>query len=450
MTIGFIFVIIISRYLHRSLKASLSEQWHKVLNGLMIAAAVLLVLEIIFPVLKPVTMWFGHILLLYIVYILYGEKEFSTARPVMLAISPFILVSFFTDIIRIIDHEFYSNWTGFLDTASIFAIIWLIAMLIITNRQKKALEKEKRKTKEEEQQNRIMAQMKADLEVQVAERTSELTKQKEELEHALHDLKATQSQLIHSEKMASLGELTAGIAHEIQNPLNFINNFSEVNTELIAEMGTEIKKGNMDEANLIAGDIKQNLEKINHHGKRADAIVKGMLQHSRSSSGQKEMTDINVLADEYLRLAYHGIRAKDKSFNATLKTDYDDSIGNINIIPQDIGRVILNLFTNAFYAALLPPEGGFKDPNYKHEPTVWVNTKKVGDKVEIRVKDNGPGIPQKILDKIFQPFFTTKPTGQGTGLGLSLSYDIVKAHGGEINVKTEEGKGSEFIITLRG
>jgi len=268
------------------------------------------------------------------------------------------------------------------------------------------------------------------------------------LTQTLNDLKAAQAQLIQSEKMASLGELTAGIAHEIQNPLNFVNNFSDVSTELVDEMNTEIDKGNLEDAKQIAQDLKQNLEKINHHGKRAGDIVKGMLQHSRTSSGQKELTDINALADEYLRLAYHGLRAKDKTFNAATKTDYDESIGLINIIPQDIGRVILNLITNAFYAAPLPPEGGFKDPDYIHNPTIWLSTKKVGDKVLISVRDNGPGIPQKILDKIFQPFFTTKPTGQGTGLGLSLSYDIVKAHGGELKVETKEGEGSEFIIQL--
>ncbi|HYM94130.1 MAG TPA: ATP-binding protein [Chitinophagaceae bacterium] len=282
-----------------------------------------------------------------------------------------------------------------------------------------------------------------------------INEEKKILESTLSHLKATQNQLIQSEKMASLGELTAGIAHEIQNPLNFVNNFSEVNSELIAEMKDELTKGNIQEAKTIANGIDENEQKIIFHGKRADAIVKGMLQHSRSSSSVKVPTNINALADEYLRLAYHGLRAKDKSFNATMKTDYDESIGNINIVPQDIGRVILNLITNAFYAAhlLLPagqagPEGGFKDPNYEHKPTVWVSTKKAGDKVLISVRDNGPGIPQKILDKIFQPFFTTKPTGQGTGLGLSLSYDIVKAHGGEIKVETKEGEGSAFSIIL--
>ncbi len=271
-----------------------------------------------------------------------------------------------------------------------------------------------------------------------------LKEEKQRAETALSELQTTQKQLIQSEKMASLGELTAGIAHEIQNPLNFVNNFSEVSKELLGEMKEAIEKGDAEEAKEIMNDVIQNLEKINHHGKRADGIVKGMLQHSRSSSNQKEATVINALADEYFRLAYHGLRAKDKSFNATMKTDFDETIDSINIIPQDIGRVILNLITNAFYVVVekkkQQPEG--------YEPTVSLSTKKINGKVEIKVADNGNGIPQKILDKIFQPFFTTKPTGQGTGLGLSLSYDIIKAHGGELKVETKESEGSEFIISL--
>ena len=287
--------------------------------------------------------------------------------------------------------------------------------------------------------------MKAEeLEKLVAERTNELSLRNAELKEAIQRLKDTQAQLIQSEKMASLGELTAGIAHEIQNPLNFVNNFSEVNKELLSEMNDEIQKGNFEEVKTIAKDVIENEEKINHHGKRADAIVKGMLQHSRSNNGVKEPTDINALADEYLRLAYHGMRAKEKSFNATMKTDFDESIGSINIIPQDIGRVILNLITNAFYAV---KEKQKPEPN-GYESLVTVSTKSLLDKVEITVSDNGNGIPEKVLDKIFQPFFTTKPTGQGTGLGLSLSYDIVKAHGGDLKVETKEGEGSEFHIYL--
>jgi len=285
--------------------------------------------------------------------------------------------------------------------------------------------------------------------IQAEEDLVKLQTEKRRAEDALSELQVTQKQLIQSEKMASLGELTAGIAHEIQNPLNFVNNFSEVSNELMDEMNAEIAKGDFAEAKLIANDIKQNLEKINHHGKRADAIVKGMLQHSRSSSATKEPTDINKLADEYLRLAYHGLRAKDKTFNATMKTDYDEAIGNINVIPQDIGRVILNLITNAFYVVTEKKKSSAAaDPKDRYEPIVTVSTKKTSDKVLISVKDNGNGIPPKVLDKIFQPFFTTKPTGQGTGLGLSLSYDIVKAHGGELKVETKEGEGTEFIIQI--
>jgi signal transduction histidine kinase len=283
-----------------------------------------------------------------------------------------------------------------------------------------------------------------------------LKEEKQRAELALTDLKAAQAQLVQAEKMASLGELTAGIAHEIQNPLNFVNNFSELSNELIEEMQEEMDKGNSDEVKNIVADIRNNLEKINLHGKRADAIVKGMLQHSRPTSGEKQPTDINALADEYLRLAYHGLRAKDKNFNATLKTEFDPAIGKINIIPQDIGRVLLNLINNAFYAV----NEKMKTTDQTYEPTVTVRTilvmasensliRQSANSIIIAVKDNGNGVPQKVLDKIFQPFFTTKPTGQGTGLGLSLSYDIVKAHGGELSVETKEREGSEFIIQLR-
>ena len=271
-----------------------------------------------------------------------------------------------------------------------------------------------------------------------------LGKQKGEIQNTLNELKSTQKQLIQSEKMASLGELAAGIAHEIQNPLNFVNNFSEVNSELIDDMQEELNAGNNNEAISISKVIKGNQEKINHHGKRADAIVKGMLQHSRESKGQIVLTDINPLTDEYLRLSYQGLRARDKAFQASLQTKFDPGVSKINIIPQDIGRVLLNLYNNAFYAVSerkkQQPEG--------YEPTVSVSTRKVDNKVSISVKDNGNGIPEKVKDKIFQPFFTTKPTGQGTGLGLSLSYDIIKAHGGEIIVNTKEGAFTEFTILL--
>ncbi|MGK4568978.1 ATP-binding protein [Flavobacterium sp. 3HN19-14] len=289
---------------------------------------------------------------------------------------------------------------------------------------------------QEQERQQILARQNDELETQVAQRTSELRQ-------SIDNLKATQAQLIQAEKMASLGELTAGIAHEIQNPLNFVNNFSDISNELIDEMNEELDKGDIGEAKAIATDIKQNLEKINHHGKRADAIVKGMLQHSRASSGQKEMTDVNALADEYLRLAYHGLRAKDKSFNAELVTNFDENLPKIPMIPQDIGRVLLNLFVNGFYATQKRKES---DPGFK--PVMEVTTSVKENTIEISVKDNGTGIPQQLIDKIFQPFFTTKPTGEGTGLGLSLAYDIVKAHGGTIKLQSEAGKGTTFTIQL--
>ena len=264
------------------------------------------------------------------------------------------------------------------------------------------------------------------------------------LEKALSDLKATQAQLIQSEKMASLGELTAGIAHEIQNPLNFVNNFSELSNELIEEMNSELDRGSIPEAKTIATDIKQNLEKINFHGKRADTIVKGMLQHSKGSGSKKELTDINALADEYLRLTYHGHRAKNNALNVNIKTSLDSGIGNLDIVPHEIGRLFLNLFNNAFYAVAEKNNQAAEG----YVPFVTVSTKKINNKVEIIIGDNGNGIPNKIVNKIFQPFFTTKPTGQGTGLGLSLSYDIVKAHAGDIKVETKEGEYTKFIIEL--
>jgi signal transduction histidine kinase len=363
----------------------------------------------------------------------------------MIAVLPLIGISLFNDILKTLQYNLYNYLKTFLDIAFSIAITWMIAMLIKSGKQNKALEKERRKTLEEEEKSKFIAAQKEELELIVAERTAEITHQKNELQHALTELKTTQTQLIHSEKMASLGELTAGIAHEIQNPLNFVNNFSEINFDLIEEMKSELDAGNAQAAVLIAENIKDNEQKIIHHGKRADAIVKGMLQHSRSSNGQKELTDINALADEYLRLSYHGLRAKDKSFNATMETHFDESLEKIDVIPQDVGRAFLNLFTNAFYAVTEKKEHSNDD----FKPTVSVFTKKLTNKIEVRIKDNGMGISPKALDKIFQPFFTTKPSGHGTGLGLSLSYDIItKGHGGEMKVETLEGEFAEFIIEL--
>lgn len=273
-----------------------------------------------------------------------------------------------------------------------------------------------------------------------------LAKQKEEIHSALEQLKVTQAQLIHSEKMASLGELTAGIAHEIQNPLNFVNNFSEVSSELIDEAQEEIQKGDLEETKFILQDLKDNLIKINHHGKRAGSIVKGMLEHSRKPDGHKELTDINKLADESLRLSFHGLRAKDKKFQANFKVQLDPNLPLVKVAPQDFGRVLLNLINNAFYAV----NETAKSASETYMPEVTVSTRETQSGIEISVADNGSGIPDSIKEKIFQPFFTTKPTGEGTGLGLSLSYDIItKGHGGELKVESKEGKGTEFLIILK-
>jgi signal transduction histidine kinase len=317
---------------------------------------------------------------------------------------------------------YQTGWFRVLALLALFGLIWLIVRWRTASTRERNIQLEK----------------------EVAKRTEELSRQKKELEQTLGSLKSTQAQLIHAEKMASLGELTAGIAHEIQNPLNFVNNFAELNTELNAEGQDALKSGNWEGAGEILMNMLDNEQKILHHGKRADAIVKGMLQHSQKGSGTKEPTNINNLVTEYLHLAYHGLKAKDKTFNAHLKTDLEQGIDNIDIIPQDIGRVLLNLFNNSFYAVSEKSKTAVPD----YQPTVKVSTRKTSNGIEISVTDNGNGIPQSIKDKIFQPFFTTKPTGEGTGLGLSLSYDIAKAHGGEIRVESKEGIGTEFTLVL--
>lgn len=446
MLFDFIVVIVVVRYLKRNLSSSeLTPVWSRNLSYFIFLAAALFLSQSMIKNLGWLFEWLSHALVLYMAWLIYSKKEWNKARPVLFAFLPLLAINTISDILKVVAKSFYNDWSNYFDTAELFGFVWLIAMVIINSKQRKALEKERIKVEEKEKEIKLTEAMKATLEVQVQERTAELLKQKEELQHALDELKAAQTQLIHSEKMASLGELTAGIAHEIQNPLNFVNNFSEVSNELLEEMKAELEKGDTTEAKIIAEDVKQNLEKIIYHGKRADAIVKGMLQHSRSSSGTKELTDINALCDEYLRLSYHGLRAKDKSFNAKFETKFDESIGRINVMPQDIGRVILNLINNAFYAVSEKKKLNID----KYEPTVTVLTRKENNKILITVADNGTGMPQQVIDKIFQPFFTTKPTGQGTGLGLSLSYDIIKkGHGGELKVKTKEGEGSQFIVIL--
>lgn len=383
------------------------------------------------------------------VYLVVYLPEFHYRRNLVYALLPLVIISITNDIVTFTLPEFSEKYGNYLNTAAIFAVIWAFAMWYISKKQKKSLEIERKKAEEKEKEHLITQQLKDELEVRVRERTSDLTKQKEALEQTLNELKAAQAQLIHAEKMASLGELTAGIAHEIQNPLNFVNNFSEVTNELMEEMKEELENGNISEAMSLILDIEQNMEKINEHGKRAGSIVRGMLLHSRSSSGNMERVNVNNLADEYLRLAYHGLRAKDKTFNATFKTDLDPNLPEIMAIPQDIGRVLLNLISNAFYAvnekAKLIKTSGFVEG---YTPNVKVKTALTNNQVKVLIADNGSGIPEAIKEKIFQPFFTTKPTGEGTGLGLSLSYDIVKAHGGEIQIDSIEEKGTTISVLL--
>ncbi|MCW3114821.1 MAG: histidine kinase [Segetibacter sp.] len=451
MSGNLILLFFLIRYLRKSLSDSDElKKWDKIFKQSLYVIPVLIIIDLALS--QPTILkWLGHLILLAVVGVTYLRWEFRSYKNIVIAILPFALASFIKDFVGLFHNSFFNTLRVSMAIILPCTIVWMVAMLIIFNKQKKALEKERQKRRLEEEENRVMAARKAELEAIVSERTSKLLEQKEELEHALADLHETQGQLIQKEKMASLGELTAGIAHEIQNPLNFVNNFAEVNKELLEELEVEIGNGNLSEARAIAMDLKENEIKIHHHGKRADAIVKGMLQHSRANSGNKELTDINELADEYLRLSYHGLRAKDKDFNANFTTEFDGNIGEIEVVPQDVGRVLLNLFNNAFYAVAEKkkqhPEG--------YLPVVSVTTKATTSltgtrEVVISVRDNGLGIPPKVLDKIYQPFFTTKPSGQGTGLGLSLSYEIIKAHGGELKVETKEGEFAEFIIKLPG
>lgn len=421
-------------------------EWDMYFKRVWLTGFILMGLGEIFP--RPWLIWFQLIVFLSIAYTVWQLYDFRPARTLLFAIAPYALISCLQSLVKSLSYSFYEKTDDYFESGATFSIIWLITFAVIAANQKKSLEKIRLEREKEAEQRRIIENKKNELEYLVAERTAEITRQKEELEEALKELKTTQTQLVQSEKMASLGELTAGIAHEIQNPLNFVNNFSEVSIELIDELEEEHAKPDRDvelETEILA-DLKQNLQKITHHGGRAASIVKGMLQHSRTSTGQREPTDINALSDEYLRLAYHGLRAKDKSFNATFTSDFDTSLGLVKMIPQDMGRVMLNLFTNAFYAVQQRQrEGG--DPTYK--PTVTVSTRCVNGEVVITVSDNGTGMPEAVKQKIFQPFFTTKPTGEGTGLGLSMAYDIVtKGHDGTLEVDSKEGEGTTFKITI--
>lgn len=444
----FILLIIAFRFLQTHAQTKeLYPEWQSLFLKAFIAACCFLTIQIVFERTDGIMKWMAHCINLYVVYAAYNRKVFEPLKPFVYAFFPVVLVHVLQDLTRLVAPNFYESWDSLFNTAAIFAWIWLVAQFIISRKQRKALEIERIKAIQKEIEFKNSQKRKDALEIQVAERTAEITAQKEALEKTLQELKAAQSQLIHAEKMASLGELTAGIAHEIQNPLNFVTNFSELNKELLDELKIELEKGDLEEIKLLLGDLEANEDKILHHGKRADAIVKGMLQHSRSSSGVKEATDINELADEYLRLSYHGLRAKDKSFNATMETDFDDSIGMAEVVQQEIGRVILNLVNNAFYAVSEKKKQleNLNEPalSSNYTPTVWLKTKKIEGGIKIVVKDNGTGMPEGVKEKIFQPFFTTKPTGLGTGLGLSLSYDIVKAHGGELTVASQIGKVEE-------
>jgi two-component system NtrC family sensor kinase len=333
----------------------------------------------------------------------------------------------------------------------ISAMVLLFGSFLISfiSSQRKKLKYHKDLEALHEEQRQTLTNQNIILEQKVQQRTAELTLQKEVLQQSLSELKQAQAQLVQREKMASLGELTAGIAHEIQNPLNFVNNFSEINTELLAEMKDHLSKENFTEEghtqiNSLVNHVTDNFEKIKQHGKRADAIVKGMLQHSRMSTGTKESTDINLLCAEYIKLSYQGIRARDHSFNVDIQTDFDTSLPKMNIVPQEIARVILNLLNNAFYSV----DEKKKKSGSEFVPSVFIGTGRDVDHLKIRIRDNGLGVPDKIKDKIFNPFFTTKPSGQGTGLGLSLSYDIIKAAGGELKLEAAEGEFAEFTIII--
>jgi two-component system NtrC family sensor kinase len=423
-------------------------RWDRALRYIWVPAVATYVLALLLHFRSPVMaeyywLWvesfFGLVLLLLSYY--------RPARSLLLGLAPMWFYHLLSTGLLTVSSRLLKTYDDGFDTAHGFASMWLIAFLFIARSQKKQLEKERVLREEEEKAKRLIEAQNQELERLVGERTAALTRQAEELRGALTELRATQAQLVQSEKMASLGELTAGIAHEIQNPLNFVNNFAEVSAELVTELEEERASPERDpglEDELLA-DLKQNLIKITQHGGRAASIVRGMLEHSRTSSGERTLTDLNQLADEYLRLAYHGLRAKDKSFNANLQPDFDPGLPPVPVLAQDLGRVLLNLLSNAFYAVRQRQQRG--EPGY--QPTVSISTRRVGADVEIRVRDNGGGIPESVRAKIFQPFFTTKPTGEGTGLGLSLSYDIItQGHGGTLTVASAENKFTEFLISL--
>ena len=443
----FLIVLFFVQHIRKTLHTKETHlSWDKILIYSRFTAIFLLCAPYVFDY-EEVFKWLWHPFMLAFVGLIYTRDEFKPVRSLVVSVIPLIIIGVLGDITALVSKSFYNQYNEYFDMFKVFAIIWVVAMWYQNRRQQKQLAAEHQERLEEEKQNQLMQARKAELEILVAERTEEITRQKEELETALAHLKTTQVQLVQSEKMASLGELTAGIAHEIQNPLNFVNNFAEVNTELIEELREEQEKESPDHELVeeILRDLADNMEKMVHHGKRADSIVKGMLMHSRSGDGTKELVDVNALADEYMRLAYHGLRAKDKSFNATLEKDFQTQEMRAKVMPQDFGRVLLNIFNNAFYAVAQRA----KQEDEAYRPTVWLSSRLENGTVEIRIKDNGTGIPASARAKIFEPFFTTKPTGQGTGLGLSLSYDIIcNGHGGTLAVAGVPGKFTEFTVRV--
>ncbi len=420
------------------------KKWLQILNAILIATPILFILYHAFDK-NQIVRWIGNGISVYLLVLCAREPEFKKLKLITVALSPLIILSVLEDAVKLISSSFYKTIEVYLDIAGTFSFFWLIGIFILYRRQIKAQEKELQLRAIEVEENRRNQERKEELEKMVQERTSELTAQKETLETTLEELNSTQQQLIHSEKMASLGELTAGIAHEIQNPLNFINNFSELNAELTDELMDALQRNDLEDIRDIVSTIKDNSMKVAHHGKRADSIVKSMLQHSRGGSDQKESVDINQLADECIRLSFHGMRAKEKGFNAKIETSLYDTLPKLMGISSELGRAMLNISTNAFYAVLQKSRSDIQD----YSPTVWLETKLENNTIHILFRDNGTGIPQKVVDKIFQPFFTTKPTGEGTGLGLSMSYEIItKVHGGELKVDSVEGEGTAFTIIL--
>jgi signal transduction histidine kinase len=426
-----------------AIEPELEKKWDLILIRVMVACAILFIVSQnsrFFPVILG-----GYAILGWLFWKFYNAPDFIGLRSMIFSCAPVGVIGFFSDTTRLIFKSFYENNNEYFILAMVAGWVWLISSLINSRKQLRALKSERELRQSQEKENKLIAARKAVLELLVQERTSELKEQNDKLKETLEELHAAQVQLIHSEKMASLGELTAGIAHEIQNPLNFVNNFAELNGELVDELLDAIEQNDFKEAQTLALAIRDNEQKVAHHGKRADSIVKSMLQHSRGSGNARESIHLNPLAEECIRLSYHGMRAKEKAFNAKMELILGDNVGLVEGVPGDISRVLLNICTNAFYAVLQRVRKGEKD----YQPTVWLQTGADNEHVWIKIRDNGTGIPADVMDKIFQPFFTTKPTGEGTGLGLSMSFEIItKGHGGTIDVESKDGEGAAFTIKL--